>query len=62
LAEQDGVSLTAKDFMGGQPIHKACSGAHREVVKWLLEQAGTDIQARTKKQETALHSESVNKA
>jgi hypothetical protein len=43
LSEQDGVSLTARDLMGRQPIHRACSGAHLELVKWLLEHAGADM-------------------
>jgi ankyrin repeat protein len=43
LAEQDGVSLTAEDNDGWQPIHGACSNGHLEVVKWLAKQDGVSL-------------------
>jgi len=45
LAEQDGVSLTAEDNVGWQPIHVASYQGHLELVKWLAEQAGVTLTA-----------------
>jgi hypothetical protein len=45
LAEQDGVSLTAEDNDGRQPIHIACDNGHLELVKWLAEQDGVSLTA-----------------
>ena len=46
LEEQEGVSLTAKDDDGWQPIHVACFGGHLELVKWLAEQEGVSLAAK----------------
>jgi ankyrin repeat protein len=48
LAEQDGVSLTAEDNDGWQPIHCACENGHLELVKWLAEQDGVSLTAEDK--------------
>ena len=43
LAQQPGVSLTAADNDGCQPIHAATLNGNLEMVRWLAQQSGVSL-------------------
>ena len=47
VAKKDRKALTKADKNGWQPIHEAVRAGHTDVVKYLIEQHGADINART---------------
>jgi len=47
VAKEDRTSLKKADQNGWQPIHEAARGGHVDVVKYLIEEHGADMNART---------------
>ena len=47
LAQQPGVSLTAADNDGCQPIHAATLNGNLEMVRWLAQQPGVSLTTDT---------------
>ena len=47
LAQQPGVSLTAADNDGCQPIHAATLNGNLEMVRWLAQQPGVSLTTET---------------
>jgi ankyrin repeat protein len=45
LVEEGGVSVNAKDDMGGTPVMRAAKGKHSDIVRWLIEK-GADLTQR----------------
>lgn len=49
VAKKDRKAMHKKDQNGWQPIHEAARGGHTDVVKFLIETHGADMNARTGK-------------